>query len=95
MKNMWPRVADDDAIKVYFPDFAPGELPNREYFWRVLATVRPDYFQNVVQFAITQRSLSVDATATKLETISIKEQWLEKLKEMQLLGCKSAPLNLA
>ena len=63
-------------------------LPTREYFWRVLATVKPAYHKDLIDHAIKQRS--DEGGETKREAaIAIKSEWLAKLMSAQIAKGKS------
>lgn len=51
--NLWPTVIKDPVLKNYFPDQMPkGKVPDREYFWGVIHTVKPGYFKGLVNSAL-------------------------------------------
>ena len=44
VKKFWPLMQKDAIFMQYMPDpTADGRLPEREYFWNVLNTQRPEY----------------------------------------------------
>ena len=46
-----------DLLK-YFPDFEPGELPDKEFMWTILSTLREDAVKTIINQARSNRALS-------------------------------------
>ena len=56
VKRFWPLMRQDPAFMQYMPAPTPdGRLPEREYFWKVLNTVRTEYVGRLVEHANAQR----------------------------------------
>ncbi len=56
VKQMLPIVAEDEAIKAYFPDeFFGNTLPNRQFFFNIINTMYPGYLDQLLQNANKQR----------------------------------------
>jgi len=43
--RLLPDVLKDAALKDYFQDkYAPGKVPDRDYFWGVISAIKPQYY---------------------------------------------------
>ena len=52
VRNIYPRVINDDEIMMYFPDSYPKDKgPSREYFFTILNSLRPEYMGKLVTHA--------------------------------------------
>ena len=52
MKHLWPQLQGDAELLRYFPDYGKKKrLPDREYFWAILNTQRPDFVNRIVNDA--------------------------------------------
>ena len=49
IKNIWPLVKDNQKLAKYLPvdEMELGRYPDREWFWKVLATTLPDYAEKI------------------------------------------------
>ena len=52
VKHIWPKVKQDKEVNVYFPNYSDHEFPPRDYFWNVLARIKPEFYQNLIKHAI-------------------------------------------
>jgi hypothetical protein len=88
LKNIWPRVCHDALVARHFPSDDVAALPTREYFWRVLATIRPAIYKGLVDHAISQRS-GPDVMMRREAEVTIRAEWLARLMSAQLVKGKS------
>ena len=52
VKKFWPLMQTDVAFMLYMPNpTVEGRLPDREYFWNVLNTLKTAYVQRLVEHA--------------------------------------------
>lgn len=51
LKVLWPLVKEIDELSVYFLDLGDDELPDREYLWTVISTLRPNATAKLVEDA--------------------------------------------
>ena len=56
--KIWDMVKDSDDIMIYFPDFKPGELPERDYLISVISTINQEATKTIVAEAREKRSIS-------------------------------------
>ena len=50
VKNLYDYVVSDPEMAKYFPSSYPkGRSCNREYFFSVVATLQPEYFQKLIR----------------------------------------------
>ena len=69
-----------EHIKAFFPDFEGDELPERAYFWNILATVSPASTKTLVQKA--RRNIGADEENDPENLIEICPQLLNEIKEL-------------
>ena len=50
VKNLYSDCMNDPIVKLYLPDLEQnsGKLPEREFFFAVLSTLKPDYVKTIV-----------------------------------------------
>ena len=54
VKKIWPDVQNDSEVMFYMPSKLPkGRVPDREYLFNVLNTVREGYVRSICEFANT------------------------------------------
>ena len=81
VKSLWPEVANDEDISLYFDDdFPEGKYPARDYFFNVLNTIHPEFLRQVIDHANNMRH-GAAGLREKAEVIDISEEWLQKLGE--------------
>ena len=88
VKNIFPRVKDEPEVMQYLPDKLPkSKLPDRQYFFNVLNTVRQEYVSELIAHANRQR-FSTDHPDIEKETISVHEGWWAELNSLPFVSCK-------
>ena len=86
VKKFWPLMHPDAAFMRYMPDpTKDGRLPEREYFWNVLHTVRAPYVQRLIQHANEQRMTAQEA-GDGADAIEISEEWWDKLTALPFVS---------
>ena len=60
-------------------------LPDREYFFNVLATHAPDYVKNLIEYANFQR-MAAGSKNTEDKTIQISDNWMEALQAIPFVS---------
>ncbi len=76
----------DVAFMLYMPDPTPdGRLPDREYFWNVLNTLRTAYVQRLIEHANAQR-MTVQEDGDGADAIEISEEWWAKLTALPFVS---------
>ena len=56
--KIWDMVKDSDEITIYFPDFKPRQLPERDYLISVISTINPEATKTIVAEAREKRFIS-------------------------------------
>ena len=77
---MWTYIQELSELNEYFPDYPKGELPEREFMWIVLYTLRPDATKFLIKEARDHRSVSSEQNSENL--IEIAPQFLAELKHI-------------
>jgi hypothetical protein len=50
VQAIYPIIAKDAEVKIYFPEkLAKNKLPDRDYMYNVVNTLRPEYVKNLVE----------------------------------------------
>ena len=75
IKNIFPMIEKDEEIMRYFPSKLPkGRIPDREYLFNILNTLRPDYVSKIIKHAHEQRNSTSDKEK-EAEYIRVSESW--------------------
>ena len=83
LKEIWERVKGDEQLMQYFPQRSPldTKLPNRDFFWGVMFSVRLNYSEELVAEARRKRSQRhvIKPMANTLLNVGITRQWCDVL----------------
>ena len=92
VKKLWPGVQLDEAFKDYFPNTLPkGKLPDKQFFWGVIFTIKPGYAKRLVKDAIEQRNeLPKPGEEDKAKLLRIDAEYLQRMLEAPIFMSKSA-----
>ena len=56
VKNIYPSIRNDPELMMYFPNqMAKNRLPDREYMFTILNTLKPEYVKKVILHASKMR----------------------------------------
>ena len=90
VKNLFSGIIAEHAeLKKYFPDYTGAlKLPSRQYFWRVVKTLCPVYYKDLVDSALKNRQIADDKSKQSKTIIDIKSSWIEKLRTAEVLNGK-------
>ena len=81
VSNLYDYAMTLPRMAQYFPDSYPkGRACNREYFFSILATVHPKYFEQLIRSCKDAR-FKVNDEEQKNDAIVITEEWAEALSE--------------
>ena len=67
-KNMWPLINQNEDLMEYFPDLKPSQLPEKEFLYGIICTLRPDEVRQLIVNGVKNRSpktLGIMATSLK------------------------------
>jgi len=80
VKNLYPDAITDPLLKKYLPDpdQLSGKLPERDFFFGILCTLRNQYMKDIIAEANKKR-FSADGDAPKKEAIRLSDAWLDEL----------------
>ena len=91
--QLWPSLQKDAQFMKYMPDKLPrGRVPDREYFFNVLNTLKEGYLSSLIEHAIAQRNSS-ESQAVEQQVVEVSEHWLEQLKAVPFISCKCTYLS--
>ena len=72
----------------YFPDTLPkGTVPDKEYFFNILNTIRPEYLKRVLTHANNKRNL-VQEEENQANAMEISDEWWERLNQEAFTSSK-------
>ena len=93
--NMWTEAVKSRRFMKYIPDtWGPGHRsPERDYFFKILATVEWDWLYSQVKTITDARVRRRMETVPKaVPTLQISSDWILKLLAMPVDPCKLSPL---
>ena len=68
VKRLLGSVLSDNALKAYFnSEYKTNKLPERDYFWGIIFSVKPTYAKQIIKEAIKERN-QLDASANGAES---------------------------
>ena len=77
---MWAYIKEVEDLSIYFPDYTDKQLPEREYMWSVVATLRENAAHSIIETARESRSLLNKDNQDDL--IEVTEQFMEELNKV-------------
>ena len=57
MHNLWPMILDVEDLVQYFPTYKLNQIPDREYMFSILATLRNEETSIMIQHSRKNRSV--------------------------------------
>ena len=60
IEKIRPIIKDDPELSKYFPKYKAKQMPNKDYLWTVLSTIRPDQVNNLSKEALEKISAQND-----------------------------------
>ncbi len=80
MKNLYPDAMKDPVLSKYLPskEQVSNKLPERDFFFGVLCTLRRQYVTDIIEEANKKR-FKVGDDDTKKQGIAISDAWMEEL----------------
>ena len=76
--HLWKFIKEVDELYVYFPDYSESELPEREFLWIIISTLKSDETKAIINQAREQRSQKASDNSDNL--IEVAPEILEKIK---------------
>ena len=89
VRNMYKDAILDPEVAIYLPSLEQnsGKLPERSFFFGILATVKGDYLKQVIADAHKVRMKSEDSQRGS-SAIVLKDAWLEELRKYPFISSK-------
>jgi len=89
---LWPLMQKDAEFMRYMPSKLPkGRIPDREYFFNVLNTLKEGYVASLLEHAIQKRN-SAEAELNADQVVEVSERWLEQLAAVPFVSRKCTRL---
>ena len=80
VKEIWPNFKDDSLIKVHMPDLDEKELPEKEFFFGLLAALYNQETLKLVESAREKRALTQEED--KEELIEIEPSIFKEIQSL-------------
>ena len=77
---VWPQIKELNDVKDYFPDLKDGQLPDREFMWDIIHTLKPMTTKSLINNALEGRGLANEESKDNM--VEIAPEYLEKLMEV-------------
>lgn len=59
VKNLYGLAIEDDELWSYFPDYPENVFPEKEFFFKVIATVQPNVLKQLISDALANWSSQI------------------------------------
>ena len=79
-------VREIEDLNQHFPDYAESQLPDRDYMFTVLATLRLEILQNMITNA--RRNRAKDNQDDDSELVHISEKMYQEINSVMTGKCK-------
>jgi len=89
VKDMYKDAMEDPEVAKYLPSIPDlsNKLPEREFFFGVLATIRGEFLKKAIDEANGKR-FAVAKDEERKDIILIKDAWLDELTKHPYYSCK-------
>ena len=67
--DVWNYVKDIPDIAVFFPDYTKSELPERDYLFNILYTIKPEAIESLVKDARMNRGVTEEQNQDEMVEI--------------------------
>ena len=79
--KIWDYIRQVEDLAQYFPNYREKELPEREYMWNVIFTLRREASSHLIREA--RRNRSINNPDNKEDLVEIVPEFLKEIKEIQ------------
>ena len=83
---MYPALKNDELIKLHLPDYPDGHIPDQEFFHKLVSSLYPTEFYELIISAY--RSRSVYQSRGDGELVEICQEMEQEIKEVMMLPSK-------
>ncbi len=82
VKNLYEDAMKDDLLVKYLPkkEHMSGRLPEREFFFGLMCTLRNQYMKDIIAGALKART-TVGEDDKKIKAINISQAWMAELQK--------------
>src|SRR6185437_1525132 len=96
VKNLYPDAIQDKDVAIYLPTLeqSSGKLPERTFFFSVLATIKRDYYLSEIIANAHKSRLKGEEGQRESSAIMIKDSWLDELRKYPFISSKFNHLTL-
>ena len=79
VKNLYKDALQDPEISPHFPspEQSLKKLPERDFFFNIIGTIKPDYLKQIIDEANKNRNVAGDQKIEK-DYIMIDDSWLDE-----------------
>ena len=86
LKYIWNYIKELEDLAIYFPDYSKDQLPEREYMWSIVATLREDATQYLLKTARDNRSVNIQED--KNDLVEVSKTFMKELNQVSKQKCK-------
>ena len=92
VKEIWPLVQKDEELVKHFPKYKLKQLPNKDYLFTVLSSLRGEELSELLYKAMKKRSIYDDRLND--EYVKVSNNWIEQFQNVVDLPSKFKQLIL-
>src|SRR3569833_2147618 len=94
VKSLFKEAIEDPVVSQYLPspEDNTNKLPERDFFFGVLATLKGDYLKSIISEAHLSR-MKGEEDKEASQSIMIKSEWLEELNKYPYVSSKDFSTN--
>lgn len=80
VKNIYPDAMRDETVKKYLPnpDQLSGKLPERDFFFGIMCTLKQQYMRDIIA-AANEKRFKANPEGERKEAIRLSDAWLDEL----------------
>lgn len=89
VKNLYADTIKDNTVRSYLPELeeGPTRYPERDFFFGILGTVKPDYLNKIIRDSNNER-FGKEGAKNEKSLIAVGDQWLEELTKYPYFSSK-------
>ena len=91
VQALWNLVKDADEVFSYFPDYTDKQIPERDFLFKILSTIKTDIIRGMIKQSRDARSVVNQEDEDEL--ILIKKDLMKEIKEVATQQSKLFCLN--
>ena len=86
IEKIWPMIKDVQDLMVYFPDYKDNQMPDRNYMFQILTTMRYEQVSNMLMNARKNRALQEKVDDNEL--VFVNKEMMKEIESRMAQKCK-------